>query len=114
MCLATEGCVHLAALGFDSVTCVCQRGLVSECQSVPPLIERRRARSCTLFDHAASASSVRKAKRQLRAALRALRAAESATMRAGKNKKITARCVAALETALGDAASRARDLLGSL
>jgi len=104
----------MPASGFDSITCVCHRDEVSECPSVPPLIEKRRARTCTLFAHAASASDVRKAKRRLRAALRVLRAAESAAVRAGKNKKITASCAAGLEAALGDAVSRARDLLGSL
>jgi len=114
MCLPAEGCVHLAALGFDSVTCVCERGPLPECQSVPPLIERRQARSCKLFAHAAGASDEVKAKKRLRAALRALRAAENATARAGKKGKITGGCAAALEAALGDAANRTRELLGSL
>ena len=114
MCVADAGCLHTPAAGFDSVTCVCQREEVVECPSVPALIEKRRARSCTLFDQGARASDVKKAKRRLRAALRALRVAENATVRAAKNKKITANCAVALEAAVGDAGSRARELLGSL
>jgi len=113
MCLA-QGCVHLDALGFDSVTCVCQRQPLAECPSVPALITRRQNRSCKLFDHAASASSDRKAKARLRAGLRALHAAEMATLKASRKGKITGSCAAALGTQLRDAETRARNLLTSL
>ncbi len=113
MCLA-QGCVHLDALGFDSVTCVCQRQPVAECPSVPALITRRQTRSCKLFDHAASASNDRKAKARLRAGVRALRAAETATLKASRKGKITEGCAAALAAQLHDAEIRARNLLTSL
>jgi hypothetical protein len=95
-------CWSIPATGAASVTCTCRRSLPATCASVPPAVERRKARVCDVV-----ASSKR-----LRASMRKLTAAMRVVARSRRKGQLSAPCADAIAADLRDVRDRGARLLG--
>ena len=91
--------------GGASVTCTCRRAWPAQCSSVPPAVERRKAKVCEVV--AGGGSSKR-----LRASIRKLAAATRVVARSRRKGRLSAPCADGLAADLQDAHDRAARLFG--
>jgi hypothetical protein len=113
VCTTAIGCEHAEKVGLASLTCTCERTLPLVCvgEPLPRSVQRYATRACRLFNSAIDARPKKQARR-LKQAVRALRRAESAVVRA-QTKGVAPECAAALAAEYrGTAEHTAAILLG--
>jgi hypothetical protein len=114
VCTAGVGCEHFDKVGLASLTCTCERTLPAACATVaelPRSVLRYTNRACRLFTGAVDAKP-RKLARRIKQAVRALRRAESAVVRA-QTRGLAPECAAALAEQYRGTADRAAVIVTS-
>ena len=108
-CAAGHGCVSTPAERAASVTCTCRRPHPAVCAGalLPPAVDRRRERACSLVADGASSP------KRLRAAMKQLKGAMKVVTRGRKKGSVSRECAGALATELRDARDRAARLLAA-
>ena len=108
-CAAGRGCVSTPAERAASVTCTCRRPHPAVCAGalLPPAVDRRRERACSLVADGASSP------KRLRAAMKQLKGAMKVVTRGRKKGSVSRECAGALATELRDARDRVARLLAA-